>query len=121
MATNLTSAIVSSHTEKQRIRKDFGKRASIMEAPYLLSIQVDSYHKFLQAEVPDDKKGDYGLHAAFKSVFPITSYAGHDALLDYVGYRIGEPLFEVKECQLRGLTYSAPLRVKVRLVIYDKE
>ncbi len=118
---NTNSAIVSSHTEKQRIRKDFGKRASIMEAPYLLSIQVDSYRKFLQAEIPDDLKGDYGLHAAFKSVFPITSYSGHDAVLDYVGYRIGEPLFEVKECQLRGLTYSAPLRVKVRLVIYDKE
>lgn len=108
-------------TDKKRIRKDFGKRASIMEAPYLLSIQVDSYRKFLQAEIPEDKRGEYGLHAAFKSVFPISGYSGRDAVLDYVSYRIGEPLFDVKECQLRGLTYAAPLRVTVRLVIYDKE
>lgn len=110
-----------SFTEKKRIRKDFGKRASIMEAPYLLSIQVDSYRKFLQAETPEDQRGEFGLHAAFKSVFPIAGYSGRDAVLDYVNYRIGEPIFDVKECQLRGLTYAAPLRVKVRLVIYDKE
>ncbi len=61
-----------------------------------------------------------GLHAAFKSVFPITSYSGN-AILEYVSYRLGDPVFDVKECQLRGLTYAAPLRVKVRLVVYDKE
>jgi len=112
---------VYSYTEKKRIRKNFGKRTSVMEAPYLLSIQVDSYRKFLQADTDHEKRKEYGLHAAFKSVFPIAGYAGNDAVLDYVSYRIGEPLFEVKECQLRGLTYAAPLRVKVRLVIYDKE
>lgn len=110
-----------SFTEKKRIRKDFGKRASIMEAPYLLSIQLDSYRKFLQAEIPEDQREEHGLHAAFKSVFPISGYSGRDAVLNYVNYRIGEPIFDVKECQLRGLTYAAPLRVKVRLVIYDKE
>ncbi|MGD9387014.1 MAG: DNA-directed RNA polymerase subunit beta [Gammaproteobacteria bacterium] len=109
-----------SFTEKKRIRKDFGKRPTILEVPYLLSIQVDSYRKFLQLELPVDARDDVGLHAAFKSVFPIVSYSGN-AALEYVSYRLGDPPFDVKECQVRGLTYSAPLRVKVRLVIYDKE
>ena len=109
-----------SFTEKKRIRKDFGKRQSILEVPYLLAIQLDSYRKFLQAEVAEDGRKEAGLHAAFKSVFPITSYSGN-AILEYVSYRLGDPVFDVKECQLRGLTYAAPLRVKVRLVVYDKE
>ena len=109
-----------SFTEKKRIRKDFGKRDSILEVPYLLAIQLDSYRKFLQAEVAEDGRAEAGLHAAFKSVFPITSYSGN-ALLEYVSYRLGDPVFDVKECQMRGLTYAAPLRVKVRLVVYDKE
>lgn len=110
-----------SYTEKKRIRKDFGKRPAIMEAPYLLATQVDSYLKFLQADVSPEARAEHGLHAAFKSVFPIASYSGQDAILDYVSYQIGEPLFDVKECQLRGLTYAVPLRVKMRLVVYDKE
>lgn len=110
-----------SYTEKKRIRKDFGKRPPTMEAPYLLAIQVDSYRKFLQAEIEPELRADHGLHAAFKSVFPIAGYAGNDAVLDYVSYTIGEPIFDVKECQLRGLSFGAPLRVKLRLAIYDKE
>ena len=108
-------------TEKKRIRKDFGKLPHVMDVPYLLAIQIDSYRKFLQtgATSADDKK-EIGLHAAFNSVFPITSYSGN-AALEYAGYRLGEPGFDVKECQLRGVTYAAPLRVKVRLVIYDRE
>ncbi|MFL6619156.1 MAG: DNA-directed RNA polymerase subunit beta [Povalibacter sp.] len=109
-----------SFTEKKRIRKDFGKRESILEVPYLLAIQLDSYRKFLQADADEDRRRDQGLHAAFKSVFPITSYSGN-AILEYVSYRLGTPVFDVKECQLRGLTYAAPLRVKVRLIVYDKE
>jgi len=109
-----------SFTEKKRIRKDFGKRPTILEVPYLLSIQVDSYRKFLQADAASEGREELGLHAAFQSVFPIVSYSGN-AALEYVSYRLGEPAFDVKECQVRGLTYSAPLRVKVRLVIYDKE
>ncbi|NNF17604.1 MAG: DNA-directed RNA polymerase subunit beta [Gammaproteobacteria bacterium] len=107
-------------TEKKRIRKDFGKRPSILNVPYLLSIQLDSYHKFLQADIDPDERLDQGLHAAFQTVLPIVSYSGN-AALEYVSYRLGKPVFDVKECQLRGLTYAAPLRVKVRLVIYDKE
>jgi len=109
-----------SFTEKKRIRKDFGKRPSILEVPYLLAIQLDSYRKFLQEHDAVDSRGEFGLHAAFKSVFPIVSYSG-SAALEYISYRLGEPVFDVKECQSRGLTYAAPLRVQVRLVIYDKE
>ena len=109
-----------SFTEKKRIRKDFGRRASILEVPYLLATQIESYREFLQQDTPEDALQERGLHAAFKSVFPIVSYSGN-AALEYVSYRLGTPTFDVKECQMRGVTYSAPLRVKVRLVIYDKE
>ncbi len=109
-----------SYTEKKRIRKDFGERHSILEVPYLLATQIESYRDFLQADKAPESRDDKGLHAAFSSVFPIVSYSGN-AALDYVNYRLGEPTFDVKECQLRGLTYAAPLRALVRLVIYDKE
>ncbi len=109
-----------SFTEKKRIRKNFGKLPAVLDVPSLLSIQLTSYQKFLQQEVPVNQRKDRGLHAAFNSVFPIVSYSG-SAALEYVSYRLGEPGFDVKECQLRGLTYAAPLRVLVRLVIYDKE
>src|SRR6202166_1421603 len=109
-----------SFTEKKRIRRNFGKQATVLDTPYLLAIQLDSYRTFLQAEIPEDRRTNVGLHAAFKSVFPISSYSGN-ASLEYVSYRLGEPVFDVKECQLRGLTYAAPLRVKVRLIVLDKE
>jgi len=117
-----------SFTEKKRIRKDFGRLSEAMELPYLLAIQVDSYDRFLQtklnrskdAKKADSEREETGLHAAFKSVFPIASYSGN-AALEYVDYRLGEPVFDVKECTLRGITFAAPLRVKVRLIIYDRE
>jgi DNA-directed RNA polymerase subunit beta len=109
-----------SFTEKKRIRNSFGKRRDVLEVPYLLTTQVDSYKRFLQADVPLGKRADEGLHAALKSVFPIESHSGH-AVLEYVNYWLGEPTFDVKECQQRGANYAAPLRVLVRLVIYDKE
>ena len=109
-----------SFTEKKRIRKDFGKLSDSMELPYLLAIQVDSYNKFLQTESGVDDRQESGLHAAFRSVFPIVSYSG-SAALEYVDYRLGEPAFDVKECVSRSITYAAPLRVKVRLIIYDRE
>ena len=112
--------MVYSFTEKKRIRKDFGKRPSILDVPFLLATQIDSYREFLQEDVPAARRLDAGLHAAFKSVFPIESYSGF-AVLEYVSYRLGEPAFDVRECQLRGATYAAPLRVLLRLVIYDKE
>jgi len=109
-----------SFTEKKRIRKNFGKRPTTLEVPYLLSIQVNSYKKFLQTDKAIEDRAERGLHAAFQSVFPIVSYSGN-AALEYVSYRLGEPVFDVKECQMRGLTYAAPIRVNVRLVIYDRE
>ena len=108
------------YTEKKRIRKDFSKTPPILEVPYLLETQIESYKRFLQEECSVEARSEQGLHAAFKSVFPIESYSGN-AVLEYVSYRLGDPVFDVKECQVRGLTYAASLRVTVRLVIYDKE
>ncbi len=108
-----------SFTEKKRIRNNFGKSTEVLEVPYLLATQIDSYAGFLQAD-SSSKRLDLGLHAAFSSVFPIESHSGY-AVLEYVKYRLGEPTFDVRECQQRGATYAAPLRVLVRLVIYDKD
>ncbi|MEO8401562.1 MAG: DNA-directed RNA polymerase subunit beta [Gammaproteobacteria bacterium] len=109
-----------SYTEKKRIRKDFGKHPSTIGTPPLLALQLDSYHKFLQADIDPDTRGNFGLHAAFASVFPITSFSG-SSILEYVSYRLGDSVFDVKECKMRGLTYGASLRVKVRLIHYDKD
>src|SRR5476651_2898739 len=108
--------MVYSYTEKKRIRKYFGKRPQVLDIPCLLSIQLDSFQKFIE----QDPEGQHGLEAAFRSVFPIKSYSGNSEL-QYVSYRLGEPVFDVKECQIRGVTFSAPLRVKLRLVIYERE
>jgi DNA-directed RNA polymerase subunit beta len=114
--SKLRNPMTYSYSEKKRIRKDFGKRPEVLDVPYLLSIQIESFSKFIEP----DPEGGYGLEAAFRSVFPIKSYSG-SAELQYVSYRMGEPVFDVKECQIRGITYSAPLRVKLRMVIFDKE
>ncbi len=109
-----------SFTEKKRIRKDFGKSQAILDVPNLLQTQIRSYAEFLQLEKRPDERRDRGLHGALTSVFPIISYS-RNAALEYVSYKLGTPPFNVRECKLRGMTYAAPLRVKVRLVIYDKE
>lgn len=109
-----------SYTEKKRIRKNFGKLPSVMDAPYLLSIQVDSYRTFLQDGKSPKNREDIGLQAAFRSVFPIESYSGN-AALEFVEYGLGKPEFDVRECILRGSTYAAPMRVKIRLIIKDRE
>jgi len=109
-----------SFTEKKRIRKSFGKLPDVMDLPYLLAIQLDSYKNFTQAGVASEDRKNTGLHAALKSIFPIVGYSGH-AALEYVDYVLGKPAFDVEECKLRGVTFSVPLRVRVRLVIYDKE
>ena len=109
-----------SYTEKKRIRKDFGKHPKVMDLPPLLAMQLNSYRKFLQLDVAPEERANNGLQAAFKSVFPIVGFSG-SAMLEYVSYRLVNPVFDVKECQMRGITYASSLRVKVRLVIYDKE
>ncbi|HSC66295.1 MAG TPA: DNA-directed RNA polymerase subunit beta, partial [Cellvibrio sp.] len=109
-----------SYTEKKRIRKDFGKLPQVMDIPPLLAIQLESYQHFTQEHSDSGARKDVGLQAAFKSVFPIVSYSGN-AALDYVDYTLGKPKFDVNESKLRGVTFAAPLRVKVRLIIYDRE
>jgi DNA-directed RNA polymerase subunit beta len=111
-----------SYTERKRIRKDFGKLKlpAGMEVPFLLAIQRDSYRQFTQTDVAASEREEAGLHGAFRSVFPIVSYSGN-AALEYVDYVLGNPVFDVKECQLRGATFAVPLRVRVRLIIYDRE
>ena len=107
-------------TEKKRVRKDFATRPSILEVPYLLSLQKGSFHDFLQMEKKPAERAVVGLHSAFSSVFPIHGVAG-TADLEYVSYHMGQPEFDVKECKQRGVTYAAPLRVKMRLVLFDKD
>ena len=109
-----------SHAEKKRFRKSFGRQTEKMAIPNLLEIQLKSYREFLQTDAEGNDQNKTGLHSAFLSVFPIQSFSGN-ARLEYVSYSLGEPGFDVRECKLRGLTYSAPLRVKIRLVVLDKE
>ncbi|MBU0744906.1 MAG: DNA-directed RNA polymerase subunit beta [Gammaproteobacteria bacterium] len=109
-----------SYTEKKRIRKSFAKHPVTVAPPYLLATQVDSYRDFLQIGVKPEMLADTGLHAVFKSVFPIISYSG-GAQLDYVNYNLGEPMFDVRECRTRGLNYAVALRVKLRLTVYEKD
>ncbi|KTC65199.1 RNA polymerase B-subunit (plasmid) [Legionella adelaidensis] len=108
------------HAEKKRFRKSFGRQAEQMPIPNLLEIQLKSYSDFLIADPTAANQASTGLHAAFSSVFPIQSFSGN-ARLEYMSYSLGEPAFDVRECKLRGLTYSAPLRVKIRLVVLDKD
>src|SRR2546426_433421 len=107
-------------TERKRIRKSFAKRAIVQKVPFLIATQLESYTGFLQAHVAPESRRNEGLQAALTSIFPIVSHSGN-ARLEFVSYSLGEPPFDVKECQQRGLTYASPLRAKVRLVIMDKE
>ncbi len=109
-----------SFTEKKRIRKSFAKRASILPIPFLLATQLESYAAFLQQKLVPSKRNNQGLQAAFNSIFPIESHS-KNARLDFISYSLGTPVFDVKECQQRGLTYASPLRAKVRLTIMEKE
>ncbi|MEN3373375.1 DNA-directed RNA polymerase subunit beta [Dechloromonas sp. ZS-1] len=109
-----------SFTEKKRIRKSFAKRESVLEVPFLLATQLQSFTAFLQTDIPVEKRKNEGLQAAFTSIFPIVSHSGN-ARLEFVSYALGEPAFDVTECQQRGLTFASSLRAKVRLVIMDRD
>ncbi|MCM8596390.1 DNA-directed RNA polymerase subunit beta [Accumulibacter sp.] len=109
-----------SYTEKKRIRKSFAKRASVLDVPFLLATQLESFSAFLQAAVPAAQRRNQGLQAAFSSIFPIVSHSGN-ARLEFVSYTLADPAFDVTECQQRGLTYASALRAKVRLVILDRD
>ena len=108
------------YTEKKRIRKNFGKRKQVIDIPSMLDIQTDSYAEFLNVGTDSEARAESGIHKAFNSVFPIISHSGH-VRLEYIDYSVGTPVFNVQECQLRGLTYAAPLKVLMRLVICERE
>ena len=102
-----------SYTEKRRIRKNFGRLPKVMRLPKLIETQLNSYAEFLQSDVPADKRNKQGLEEVFQTLFPITSVSGN-AALEYVSYELGNPAYTVQECLIQGLSYSAPLRIKVR-------
>src|SRR5437773_8662376 len=104
----------------RRGRKDFGKIPSIVEIPNLIEVQKRSYETFLQKEGPAERREEFGLQAVFKSVFPIADY-NDNALLEFDSYHFGEPKYTVEECHDRGMTFAIPLKVTLRLVIFDHD
>ncbi|MCC7458934.1 MAG: DNA-directed RNA polymerase subunit beta, partial [Nitrospira sp.] len=109
-----------SYTERKRIRKSFGKRASVLNVPYLLTMQREAYVAFLQKDVHPQKRKPEGLQAAFISAFPIVSHNGM-VEMKFIEYNMAKPAFDVRECQQRGLTYAAAVRAKLQMIIYDRE
>ena len=109
-----------SYTEKRRIRKNFGRLPKVMELPRLVETQLESYSQFLQQDIDAEKRENKGLEEVFQTLFPIKSVSGN-AALEYVSYQLGKPGYTVQECLIQGLSYSAPLRIVVRLVIYDRD
>ena len=113
-------AIPYSYTERKRIRKSFGKRESVLNVPYLLTMQKESYVAFLQKDVPAQKRKPEGLQAAFLSAFPIVSHNGF-VEMKFIEFNMAKPAFDTRECQQRGLTYAAAVRAKLQMIIYDRE
>ena len=109
-----------SYTERKRIRKSFGKRESVLNVPYLLTMQKESYVAFLQKDVPPQKRKPEGLQAAFLSAFPIVSHNGF-VEMKFIEFNMAKPAFDTRECQVRGLTYAAAVRAKLQMIIYDRE
>src|SRR4051794_28605580 len=108
-----------SFTGRKRLRKFFGKMHEVAEMPNLIEVQRTSYDQFLQvAKQPDGTRLDEGLEAVFRSVFPIKDFS-ESSLLEYVDYHFEEPKYDVEECQQRSMTYAAPLKVTLRLIVFD--
>ena len=101
-------------------RKNFSRIQKIIDIPNLIDIQKKSYEKFLQRETQFEKRGNFGLQGAFKSIFPISDFSGKCSL-EFVSYKIGDVRYDVKECLAKGLTYAAPLKIVVRLVVFDSD
>ncbi len=109
-----------SFTEKKRIRKSFAKQPAALKVPYLLDMQKKSFEEFLQKNVTPSKRQEIGLQKAFLDVFPIVS-ANHSIRLDFINYLLTDPVFDVRECLLRGISYAGKLHAKVRLTVFDKD
>ncbi|GJL97324.1 MAG: DNA-directed RNA polymerase subunit beta [Hyphobacterium sp.] len=107
-----------SFTGKKRIRKSFGVIPETVPMPNLIEVQKSSYDQFLMKNIPAAERGDEGLQAVFKSVFPVKDFS-EKSVLDFVSYEFEPPKFDVEECEQRDLTYAAPLKVKMRLVVFD--
>src|SRR6476661_8445306 len=107
-----------SFTGRKRFRKYFGHMVEVAEMPNLIEVQKTSYDQFLQVEKPEGGRIDMGLEAVFKSVFPISDFS-ETSLLEYVDYHFEEPKYDVEECQQRSMTYAAPLKVTLRLIVFD--
>lgn len=103
-----------------RERKDFSKINIQIGIPNLIEIQKQSYERFQQRDVPPEQREDIGLQSAFTSVFPISDY-NDTAMIEFIDYSIGAPKYDVQECLERGMTFAAPLKIRVRLVVWDKE
>ena len=107
-------------TTNLRLRRSFGKIKKIIDIPNLIEIQKRSYDEFLQADTTSDERTDVGLQGVFKSVFPIKDF-NENASLEFVSYELGTPKYDVDECHQRGMTFAAPIKVKIQLVIWDLE
>ncbi len=103
-----------------KFRKNFGRVKKVLDIPNLIEIQTASYEKFLQKDVAASQRGNFGLQSAFKSVFPISDFSGKCSL-EFVSYKIGDVRYDVKECVQKGMTYAAPLKIVVRLVVFDTD
>ena len=112
--------MTTSFTGRKRIRKDFGRIPEVAQTPNLIEVQRSSYDQFLQMDVPAAKRIHAGLQEVFKSVFPIKDFSER-AELDFVRYELEQPKYDVEECQQRGMTYAAPLKVTLRLTVFDVE
>jgi len=109
-----------SFTGKKRIRKSFGKIPEVIRMPNLIEVQKSSYYQFLQMDVPLDERGDDGINGVFRSVFPVRDFSER-AILEYVSFQFEQPKFDEEECQQRDITYAAPLKVKMRLIVFDMD
>ena len=118
LAINGQIASATSFTGKKRIRKSFGRIPEAVQMPNLIEVQRASYEQFLQREVRPGQRRDEGIEAVFKSVFPIKDF-NERAILEYVSYEFEEPKYDVEECIQRGLTFAAPLKVRLRLIVWD--
>ena len=110
--------MIKQETNRRRVRKNFGKIEAIAQMPNLIGVQTDSYNEFLQWGVPESKRQDVGLQAVFKSIFPIHDFAGRGDL-EFVKYELEAPKFDVDECLKRSLTFAAPVKATLRLVVWD--
>ena len=105
---------------RHRIRRSFGSLTSPIKVPHLLKVQLDSFERFLQREVPPDQRSDKGLEAVFRSVFPVSDFSG-SSTLEYVHYRLGDPKYSVEECRVRGVTFACPVRAALRLIVWEND